>query len=621
MSAMSNEKKNGATSLENVAPDVDDAMHCITDSKSFNNLLKERTVSYLDSISKQRINGDCQFDDPTRDDYLDVEAELLNVINTLVNEWNEECDKADRIKRYKNLAPIQIAECLVRLDNGCLISSNEESKTGDRSSAADDPDKAMVAFYIDDPNDPDFGTYAVDDGCMRKRIRKYNYQISEYDEKETLRAFRDIATVKYVTTDRDLIPVNNGVFHYGRKELLEYDPGVVFLAKSHVDYVENAQNVVIHNDVDGTDWDVDTWMSELSDDPEIGDFLWQVVGAIVRPFVRWNLSIWLYSEKGNNGKGTFCELLRNLLGNGTYTSMPLADFASDAQLERIVGTNAVITDENDVGKYTSSARNFKAAVTHDVMTFNRKYKTSISYRFHGLVIECFNDNPRVGDMSDSFFRRVVVTPMTKCFTGQERKYIKDDYLARKEVLEYVLFKVLHDTNFYEFDVPAECDSALAEMKVSNDPIRQFFAELEEEALWDLLPWKFIQDLFCRWYRKNNPSGHIANWSTTKKRLQELAEESAVFAETGTRGMPEQAGSAGRMDCPEFLISKYHVEEWANKYNGGDPVKESTPSNLARHYRGLVRIKPLGITSDDVSNTGNDPIQIKNNALRRMKNEE
>ena len=61
---------------------------------------------------------------------------------------------------------------------------------------------------------------------------------------------------------------------------------------------------VIHNDDDGTDWDVVSWMNELSDDPEVVDLLWEVMGATIRPAVSWNKTAWFYSMSGNNGKGT-----------------------------------------------------------------------------------------------------------------------------------------------------------------------------------------------------------------------------------------------------------------------------------------------------------------------------
>ena len=78
--------------------------------------------------------------------------------------------------------------------------------------------------------------------------------------------------------------------------------------------------------------------------------------------------------------------------------------------------------------------------------------------------------PRVKDKSDSFYRRQLFIPFTKCFTGAERKYIKDDFLKRKEVVEYVMYKVLN-MYYYQFDVPEACKNALEEYKEFNDPVR------------------------------------------------------------------------------------------------------------------------------------------------------
>lgn len=64
-------------------------------------------------------------------------------------------------------------------------------------------------------------------------------------------------------------------------------------------------------------------------------------------------------------------------------------------------------------------------------------------------------------------------PFEKRFEGRERKYIKDDYLKRKDVLEYVLYKLLATTDYYELDVPQTCIDMLEEFKLENDPVRQF----------------------------------------------------------------------------------------------------------------------------------------------------
>lgn len=133
---------------------------------------------------------------------------------------------------------------------------------------------------------------------------------------EVLYQLEKLAPVKVPNRNRDLIAVNNGIFNYATKQLLPFSPDYVFVAKSHVDYKDHPPLPVYHNPEDNTSWDVESWMRELSDDPEIVQVLWEILGAILRPHVRWNKAAWFYSETGNNGKGTLCELMRCLLGKG-----------------------------------------------------------------------------------------------------------------------------------------------------------------------------------------------------------------------------------------------------------------------------------------------------------------
>lgn len=303
----------------------------------------------------------------------------------------------------------------------------------------------------------------------------------------------------------DLIAVNNGVFDYRQKILLPFDKQYVFTAKSRVDYVDNPVNPVIHNPEDGTDWDVESWMNDLSDDHEVVESLWEILGAIIRPNVPWGKSAWFYSESGNNGKGTLCELMRELCGETTYASVPLSDFSKDFMLEPLTQATAIIVDENDVGTYIDKAANLKAVVTGDVIQINRKFKSPIAYRFKGFMVQCLNEMPKIRDKSDSFYRRQLFIPFTKCFTGAERKYIKHDYLHRQDVLRYVLHRVLH-MDYYELRVPDSCKEALNEYKEFNDPIRQFVNEIFPELQWDLIPFSFLYDLYGAWYKKTSEKG-------------------------------------------------------------------------------------------------------------------
>ena len=218
------------------------------------------------------------------------------------------------------------------------------------------------------------GLYDTRTETVRRLITALHPGISDVDMRNTENKLRVLVPKVEPCKDKALVPVNNGIFDYENKILLDFDPKYVFTSKSNVDFVPNAQNSVIHNDQDGTDWDVVSWMEELSDDPEVVKVLWQVLGASLRPNMPWNKSVWLYSTQGNNGKGTFCALVRNLLGKGSWASIPLKDFGQDFMLEELTRVQAIITDENDVGTYIDKAATLKSVITGDPFLLNRKYK-------------------------------------------------------------------------------------------------------------------------------------------------------------------------------------------------------------------------------------------------------
>lgn len=230
------------------------------------------------------------------------------------------------------------------------------------------PDLDLLAVYQTDG--PKAGLYVDDETVLRWIVRQFKSTITNSEFNEVRQALRDIAPRVERTQDRDLVPVCNGVFNYKTKQLMPFSPEYVFLSKSAVSYNEHAQNVVIQNP-DGTYWDVESWMKSLSDDSEIVELLWQVVGAVPRPFVSWGKCVILYSTRGNNGKGTLCQLMRSLCGEGRCASIPVENFGENFLLEQLPDIMAIIVDENNVGSYLDRAGNFKAVITNDVVQVNR----------------------------------------------------------------------------------------------------------------------------------------------------------------------------------------------------------------------------------------------------------
>lgn len=504
----------------------------------------------------------------------EIVESLLTATADRCREVNATKNKGDtKWKIPTDLSFTQIADILAHLYPICRLSC-----AGDNT----DNDYDLLAIY--QTAGPDEGIYVTSEDAFRVLAREYNYDITDREFDEMLIALRSKVPRKTRCRDRDLIAVNNGIFNYKTKELLPFDPNKVFIVKSHVDYNPNATNVVLHNDNDNTDWDVESWMHSLSDDDEIVNTLWEILSAIIRPNVRWNKSAWLYSEQGNNGKGTLCELMRSLCGAGSYASIPIESFGKDFMLEPLTRASAIIVDENDVGSFIDRAANLKAIITNDVVQINRKFKQPIAYQFYGFMVQCLNEFPRIKDKSDSFYRRQLFIPMNKCFTGKERKYIKNQYLHNKDVLEYVLYKVLN-TDFYTLSEPAACKAILQEYKEFNDPVRQYWDEFSSRFVWDLLPTGFLYDLYKSWFKRTSPSGTVQGKSTFIKDLKNLIadDENWTYCDRTIR-------TKNMMDNIEMLIDEYGLTEWTNKsYTGNNRTNICKYAPLAAYSRCILRV--------------------------------
>lgn len=508
---------------------------------------------------------------PTPDE---IKGNILDNSRNAVTMYNSIAQQGAKWKVPMELETYQIAYVMLHVHSIALIETTESE---------DDADCALLGVYMEDGEDE--GIYTTKDSEIRRIARLYKRRITYKEFQEMMYIMREEAPRVKRWSERNLIAVNNGIFDFDTKTLMPFTPDKVFTSKSRVDYNPNAKNVVIHNDEDGTDWDVESWMNTLSDDKGVVTILWQILGAIIRPNVSWNQACFMYSESGNNGKGTLCALMRKLVGEGRYASIPLKDFGKDFMLEPLIRTTSVIVDENDVGTYIDKAANLKAVITGDTIQVNRKFKAPISFKFKGFMVQCLNEMPRVKDKSDSFYRRQLFIPFTKCFTGAERKYIKDDYLKRKEVVEYVMYKVLN-MNYYEFDVPEVCKTALEEYKEFNDPVRQFMAEIMPELQWDLVPFTFLYDLYKEWYKKYVGKQEVKSLQVFIKdvlnRLKDYPDWDCPDSKKAVR-------LKNMMDKPEWLIDEYKLEDWySTTYKGNDLKKKCCPT-LKSSYRGILRV--------------------------------
>lgn len=530
-------------------------------SLTYDQLLAELTKEYLDIAVAAGLT-----------DIKVIAHELLAATNRSISTMSSDKKK----NTLQRLSFAQIGECLIRIHNVVNLSLDDTDDASERST--------VLAVYMDFGKEE--GLYHIDisDTAIKKLINQYSFSAKRNDQNEVLNYLKVHAPVKKRNSNCDLIAVKNGIFDFRRKILIPFSPDTVFTTKLKVNYNPNAFNVIIHNSADGTDWDFDSWIMEVADDQEIAEVLMQVISASVRPKVPFNKAVFFYSRQGNNGKGTICQLIRNLWGDENCCSLSVADFDKEFMLTPILNASVVLGDENPVGYTLDNADKFKQCVTHDPVEVNIKFQQPKKYRFWGLIIECINEILRFKDKTGSMARRELIIPFSKSFTGAERKYIKSDYIARTEVLEYVLFKALN-MNFYDFSEPQACKDALIDQREMNDPIRQFWVEVKDQFVWDLLPREFLYDLFKGWVKKNIPNCHIKGKRNFMDELADIVIENNDWQYTGSN---QVRVTKAMEDTPEPLIAAYNLEDWKNpNYTGGDVSRICMPA-FKEKYTGLIR---------------------------------
>lgn len=111
--------------------------------------------------------------------------------------------------------------------------------------------------------------------------------------------------------------------------------------------------------------------------------------------------------------------------------------------------------------------------------------------------------PVFKNKSNGTYRRIIIIPFRKTFSDKEDNWrIKDDYINREEVLQYVLWKAIN-LKFDKFYEPKATQERMREFKEENNTIMKFLNEFLEEATSTRIPVKYLWVIYQGWCKSNN----------------------------------------------------------------------------------------------------------------------
>lgn len=319
------------------------------------------------------------------------------------------------------------------------------------------------------------GIYEQGDSHIEAAMIKHIPNLGKAKRQEVLSYLALIVNEESFVQDANLIAFNNGVLNVITEDFVDFSPEYIITNRIPHNYLPSATNELL-----------DKTMGKLScGDENVLKLLYESIGYCFYRRNELRKSFFLLGEK-RNGKSTFLDLVGTLLGEANTSNLDLCEIGDRFRTAELSEKLANIGDDiND--EYISNTAIFKKVVSGDVITAERKGKDPFKLRSYSKFFFSANSLPRLGRGKDSsaVLDRLVIIPFDAKFSKTDPDY--DPFIKYKlrdeSVMEALIAKAIPALREVlanqEFTQCSKVDSNLVEYERINNPILEFFEDLDE----------------------------------------------------------------------------------------------------------------------------------------------
>ena len=275
----------------------------------------------------------------------------------------------------------------------------------------------------------------------------------------------------------NLIAFKNGLYDLATGEMKEFSPEQVITNKIPWDYDPNAYSEL-----------GDKTLNKLAcNDAQIRALLEECIGYCFYRRNELSKAFVLTGDK-SNGKSTFLDMVKNVLGEGNYSALDIAELDERFSVATMAGKLANIGDDiSDEFMAGRSIANFKKLVSGNQVKAEIKNDPNIFFMKPTVkLLFSANEIPRMKDKTGAVLRRLVIVPFNARFSKDDPDY--DPYITYKlreeTVMKYMvrlgvegLRRVIESKTFTP---SGKVQKELADYEVQNNPILLFLQEKDFE---------------------------------------------------------------------------------------------------------------------------------------------
>lgn len=319
------------------------------------------------------------------------------------------------------------------------------------------------------------GIYECGEEHIEAAMIEHIPNLSRSKRQEVLAYLTLLVSKESGIADANLIAFNNGVLNIADDTFNEFSPEYIITNKIPHNYNPDAKSELL---------DKVMWKLACGDN-SVYKLLYQSIGYCFYRRNELRKSFFLLGEK-RNGKSTFLDMVSTLLGEDNTANLDLCEIGDRFRTAELAGKLANIGDDiND--EWVSNTATFKKVVSGDVITTERKGKDPFKLRSFAKFFFSANALPRLGRGKDSsaVLDRLVIIPFDAKFSKDDPDY--DPFIKYKlrseEVMEALIANAvtaLKDVLIdQEFEHCEKVEVNLAEFEKSNNPILEFFEDMDE----------------------------------------------------------------------------------------------------------------------------------------------
>jgi len=326
----------------------------------------------------------------------------------------------------------------------------------------------LIYFYDDNKK-----IYTSDPNYLRGYITKLCPRLKQYQKDEVIKYINDVLEMDAVNFNSKPFNIvfKNGILHLDDMEFEEMSPEQLETIQINANYNPNA-----HSDI------ADQFFHNITcGDEATQTLLFESIGYAMLKTVELAKSFMLTGH-GRNGKSTFFELLRAILGDDNCTSLAPKDLANNFRSSSLVGKLASIAADIS-GKPLSDTDTLKNIAAGDRIQVEKKFQDAYDTILFSTLFFACNKIPKTPDTSDGFYRRWVIIPFDADLTkvknvegfAFKKKLLSQesiDYVAYKSV--QAIYKVFNES--MEFTIPESVSSMIDAYKISNSSVLSWFKE-------------------------------------------------------------------------------------------------------------------------------------------------